>query len=108
MKTRSSLQWVVVALVAGMAGALGFWSLVVAERTVLAKGVLIVAQEGAQVQVVGDSLRVLAGSADRARFSPAFPYVAGGVYLVLVSFALVGAAGLFRPVERSGKSEAPS
>jgi hypothetical protein len=83
---------------------LGFWCFVVLDKTLLADGILIVASDGAEMRVMGDSLLVLAGSADSPRFSPLFPYVAASIYLVLVILALSGTASLFATASKRAHS----
>ena len=96
MKKLSILRSMILLMVLLIAVSLGFWSFVVLEKTLLADGMLIVASDGAEMRVTGGTLYVLAGSADRAAFSPLFPFIAGVLYLVLVIFALLGATSLFR------------
>jgi hypothetical protein len=91
----SIARWFTVLIVLLIGLCLGFWCFVVLDKTLLADGILIVASDGAEMRVNGDSLIVHAGSADRPQFSPLFPYVAAGLYLLLVILALFGAASLF-------------
>ena len=96
MKKRPIVRCITVLVVVLIACCLGFWCFVVLEKTLLADGILIVASDGAEMRVAGKGLTVLAGYADIPRFSALFPYIAASLYLVLVAFALLGAASLFR------------
>jgi hypothetical protein len=97
----SITRWLILLAVLLLALCLGFWCFVVLDKTLLADGILIVASDGAEMRVKGNSLIVHAGLADSPRFSPMFPYVAASVYLLLVILALLGANSLFPTLQNN-------
>lgn len=59
-------------------------------------GILITAADGASLQVDGRTLVVLSGRAGTMAYSSSLLPVSVGLFAVVVAFALIGAASLFR------------
>ncbi|MEN9675694.1 MAG: hypothetical protein RIS76_1590 [Verrucomicrobiota bacterium] len=107
MQVRQVLRWLAISVVALFAGLLGFIGCEVFSMVFPNDAIVITASDGASLRVDGRALEVLRGHAGTASFSPLLRPVAISLFSVLVVFALIGAASLFRN-ERSATNARPS
>ena len=96
MKKQHVLRWLTIGLVMLVASLLAFIGSEVLSTVFPSDAIVITASDGASLRVDGRALEVLGGSAGTTSFAPLTRPVAVGLFAVLVVFALIGAASLFR------------
>ena len=96
MKKQHVLRRLTIGLVVLVASLLAFIGSEVLSTVFPSDAIVITASDGASLRVDGRALEVLGGSAGTASFAPLMRPVAVGLFAVLVIFALIGAASLFR------------
>lgn len=90
------LKWPVIGVVVLLTTLLGSIGYDVFATVLPDTGIVLTASDGAHLRVDGRALTVFSGSAGSTSFAPLLRPVAAGIFSVLATFALIGAASLFR------------